>query len=1055
MKKLFTLMVMTVVLGALSAAAGSVYWEGFNYYSNGYGVINQSGGKWLPWGADPNCLDNSITNVPARFANTLSLTQLGASGSQYRESISPLPNDAFKYSTRASVTFSLLVPTNTLSSDYYLYFCAGDIVTTNSSYGSCGPGAIVVNWIMDNPSAPTASLHLWNDLIYAKIGDVTKGAWHEIRMDLLKTGVGPTGGVVTISVDNRTIGSAPFPLLNIDAVDNGKFNWLDFYCGTGNDIMYVDNIIVNDQPLDLVATNFYVAVTGSDANDGLTAATAWRNLSYALNQVCYLGAQLNPGSVVSATVAQPVPTNNWVAINVGTGVYVDVANCPSLDLPPMDVYRLGYNTNTPATAEEVLCHNFLLIRGAGIGKTTFVQTYTNQFKFKVYSRFFRLEDCTVQGLSDASVSFFNNIVQLRPVTGMGIDYRIERVQVCHAASEPGTLTGQRTGLGFFENWQRMRNKVARGCLFNNVGAGLLNYNNLNQFPMLAENCTFADLPGNYGARGNGIICEGAGGIVKNCLFVNIATNATATDRGHAVCAWPILTANLNTAFSDVILMDNNMYNIGLGGVNYIEQNVGAAYIRNLDLQTFDPVVLQTLDDMPYRAGLGNVGYKAARGGTYYIDQKSPLVRDGGAVGSSWASAYRSVSYPVSLLNQTPPLSDATYPVTFYLRGFFTNQFTASNGNPVVGRGLQYAGDYVSFIGESPTNTLIYKSSAFRTETGSDGRNLTIYPVSKVSCTVRNMSLVSEYWAGDYSLGAYRNWDTKSYLSNVYVAVLHFNTNTLAVTPTETKVTAANSASGNPRLEAMDSCFDGGYVGFRASDGPLTQKFTRCTFKGIYSPTGDSLGGYGVLVGGGGRSVQLDKCIMGASDKGAVYVGGTSTLMGDDNIVYGNGTTGVVLEVGAIDLLTNSKMVNPLLATYAAHSLASPYRATGYGWAYRPLEPLNSSWPMAGRNKQRQGWYTNGAPLTVAGILWTNASAAAAGSMWDCGMKLGSTATDGQRVFAAVNPVAANNQATLLALDASTGTTIWNGVLGGAGRYCYGTPAVGETMVYIAEVSDGA
>ena len=210
----------------------------------------------------------------------------------------------------------------------------------------------------------------------------------------------------------------------------------------------------------------------------------------------------------------------------------------------------------------------------------------------------------------------------------------------------------------------------------------------------------------------------------------------------------------------------------------------------------------------------------------------------------------------------------------------------------------------------------------------------------------------------------------------------------------------------------------------------------------------------MLIVGGGKSVQLDKCIMGASDKGAVFVGNTSTLFGDDNIVYGNGTTGVVNEGTGVDLLTNSKMANPLLATYAALSLASPYRATGYGWAYRPLEPLNSSWPMAGRNKQRQGWYTNGAPLTVAGILWTNASATAGADIWGTGMKLGSTATDGQRVFAAVNPVAANNQATLLALDASTGTTIWNGVLGGAGRYCYGTPAVGESMVYIGEVLDG-
>ncbi len=1057
MKKLFAFLVMAVVLCALSASAGSVYWEGFNYYSNGYGVINQSGGKWLPWQGPNNSKDNSVTNAPARFANTLRLTQLDGAGG-FSEVWSMFPQDAFQYCPQVSVTFSFFVPAATLSDNFSLYFCSGDIATTNSSYGSSGPGGISINGV--TPGAATASVVYDNEYLAggALVGNVSKEAWHDLRMDLTKPLVGTTGSIF-FTLDGRPIGSTIFPLQNVNNTITGLFNVLDFYAN-GNDIMYIDNIIVEDRPVDLVATNFYVAVTGNDANDGLTAATAWRNLSHALDKLCYLGAQMNPGAVVSSTVAQPVPTNNWIAINVGTGLYIDVANCPSIDVPPRDVYRLGYDTNVPAVNAEVMCHNFLLIRGAGIGKTTFVQTFVNEFKFKVYARFFRLEDCTVQGLSDASIGFFNNIIQMRPVNGMGIDYRVERVQVCHAASEPGTLTGQRTGLGFFENWQRLRNKVARGCLFNNVGAGLLNYNNLNQYPMLAENCTFADLPGDYGGRGNGIICEGAGGIVKNCLFVNIGTNATAADRGHAVSAWPILTANLNTAFSDIILIDNNMVNIGLGGANYIEQQVGAAYIRNLDQQTFAPVVLQTLDDMPYRAGLGNIGYKAARGGTYYIDQKSPVLRDGGAIGSSWATAYRSVSVPVSLLNQAPPLSDATYPVTFNIRGFFTNQFTASNGNPIVGRGLQYAGDYVSFIGDNPTNTMLYKSSAFRNETGSDGRNLTIYPASKQSCTIRNMSLVAEYWfppgaAGGYSLGAFRNWDTKSYLSNVYVHALHCDTNTMVVSDDEAQVTAAISISGAPRLEAEDSCFDGGYNGFRANDNTLTQKFTRCTFRGTYRATGDALGGYGILLVGGGRNVMVDKCILGASDKGAVYVGSTAVVMGDDNIVYGNGTTGVVLEAGAIDLLTNSKTFDPLLGTYDGHKYGSPYRTTGYGWAYRPLGLANSSWPMAGRNKQRQGWYTNGAPLTVAGILWTNASAAAAGSMWDCGLKLGSTATDGERVFAALNPVAANSQATLLALDPSTGTTIWNGVLGGAGRYGYGTPAVGETMVYIAEVSDGA
>jgi hypothetical protein len=695
--------VITLVVSAGAAFAGVVYWEGFNYYSNGHDIVEQSDGKWVPWGGPDNSDGNVVTNYPARFANTLRLTQLDAGNAGFSEICSAFAEDTFAYMSRASVTFSMYVPTATVNDDFYLWFCSGDMGETNSAYTASGPGGIVVNWTGDSPAAPTASLHLWNDLTFAKVADITKGAWHDVRMDLYKFGVGTTGGVVGITIDGTYKGFTYFPLANVDNITNGKFNWLDFYA-MGDDIMYIDNIVVQDIPVDIEATNFYVSMSGNDGNDGLTPGTAWRNLSTAINNLC------NPASVSNNMIAVPVPTNKWVVINVGTGVYLDVANNPTMDAAPRDVYRFGYEATNPTQRSETWCHNFLLIRGAGIDKTIFVQTYLNEFKFKVFSRFFRLEDCAIQAASDAAVSFYNDVVQMRPADGLGIDYRVERVRVYHTAATPGTLSGQRGGIGFIEAWQHMRNKVVRGCVLNNLGSGVKNFNNVSLYPLLVENCVFMNLPGDYGARGNGLIFEGAGGWVKNCQFVNIGVNATGTDRGHAIEAWPIVGANLTKAFSDIMLESNNFYNIGVGGTNYLVQQVNASFIRDFDTQSFNP-------------------------------------------------------------------------------------------------------------------------------------------------------------------------------------------------------------------------FD-------------------------------------------------------------------------------------------------------------------------------PFNPLADIWSTAGRNNQRQGWYTNGVVLTVATILWTNDSAKGAGDLWGSGIRLGSAVTDGEKLYAAVCPAAVNNNAGLLALDPANGTSIWKAVLGGAGRYLNGTPAVGGSMVYIGEILDG-
>jgi outer membrane protein assembly factor BamB len=124
--------------------------------------------------------------------------------------------------------------------------------------------------------------------------------------------------------------------------------------------------------------------------------------------------------------------------------------------------------------------------------------------------------------------------------------------------------------------------------------------------------------------------------------------------------------------------------------------------------------------------------------------------------------------------------------------------------------------------------------------------------------------------------------------------------------------------------------------------------------------------------------------------------------------------------------------------------------------YQVQDPPDTPWPLCGNNKQRQGWYTNGLPLLSAMIVWSNITQTTApGGIWYSQIRVGSGVTDGQRFYIAVNPALVNNNATLLALDLVMGTSIWNGVLGGANNYANGTPAVSPNSVYIGEsTSDG-
>jgi len=389
MKTLVNLVVAVACLLAIAALpcrAGYVYWETFNYYSNGYGVSEQSAGKWMPWKGAANSDDALISNAPPRYAGNLRLSQaeaIGAAG--FQEVVSYFP-DTFAYAQRARLRMSLNYQGGAKNSDFYLWMCSGDATMLETAYDNSGPGGLIVNW-SGLGSGGMVPLHIWNTFGIWKIADITSGEWHDIQYDIVKNQSGITGGLVGFTIDGTYIGAVPFPLQLQNSIISNVVNAFDFYA-IDDDLLLIDNIVIEDIPVDINATNFYVAATGSDANDGTTPATAWATLGHALTALEGIGIQLNPTAFVTPTQAQPLPTQNWAVINVGTGMYVGEKN---LTADTLDIYRYGYSNTTPIVRNEQL-HNFLLVKGAGIGKTIFVdQLCSNDAKFKVYSRWARLE----------------------------------------------------------------------------------------------------------------------------------------------------------------------------------------------------------------------------------------------------------------------------------------------------------------------------------------------------------------------------------------------------------------------------------------------------------------------------------------------------------------------------------------------------------------------------------------------------------------------------------------------------------------------------------------
>jgi len=116
-------------------------------------------------------------------------------------------------------------------------------------------------------------------------------------------------------------------------------------------------------------------------------------------------------------------------------------------------------------------------------------------------------------------------------------------------------------------------------------------------------------------------------------------------------------------------------------------------------------------------------------------------------------------------------------------------------------------------------------------------------------------------------------------------------------------------------------------------------------------------------------------------------------------------------------------------------------------------PVSNSWSLCNANKQRQGWSTNGTPLTSVAIKWTNTTVNAAAMLWGGTPKLGSAVTDNERLYISVGSVAENNDANLLALDLATGNNLWDQKISSV--YAIGTPAVTEDRVYAGEINDAA
>lgn len=999
--------------------AGYIYWETFNYYSNGYGVVDQSEGKWMPWMGPANSDDALISNSPPDYAGNLRLSQAEAiGGAGFQEVVSYFP-DVFSFASRARVRFSINYIGGAKNKDFYLWVCSGDPTTLETAYTDSGPGALIVNWTGPEPNG-TVPLHFWNDFGIWKIGSIPSGQWNEIQYDLVKNQVSITGGTVGFTINGTYVGAVPFPLRLQDSVVSNVVNAFDFYA-IDDDLLLVDNIVIEDIPVDIIATNFYVSVTGSDANDGTTPATAWATLGHALTQLESIGLQLNPDAFVTTSIAQPLPTQRWCVINLSTGMFVGEKNIIG---DTLDIYRLGYsNTPAPLVRDERL-HNFLIIRGAGIGKTFIVDVAcSNDAKFKIYSRWVRLEDFTLwaTGLGGGE-TFFLDPIHFRPVDGLAMDFRVERVQVCLAPSAPPELLGNRAGVSFLAFWQDCRNKVVRGCLFNNVGIGVKNYNNVSRYPVLVENCTFADLEGAaFSGRGIGVLCEGAGGWVRNCLFVNITTNAPDPTRGIGVQTWGIAAANLKTAFSQVFLNDNNMFNIGANGINYTAQQANASYIFSKDI--YQQPILETVDGIPYRCGAGNIGFMSGLQ-PVYVDPAAP---GDVTLGHTPATAFKTI--PAALARHRGGLSKTEMASIRLLNGVHFNPANSSWNNFLM---LRVFPNFLELRGQDVAGTVIFFTNAGASYAGI---NLSGNGTVLRDLTVRRGDLIT---AWSWFAGLVESWFGQDVvISNVQIL----------------QPGAGNSAQpcihfygGNNRRVYHTLCY-GGTVGVGANVANVTSYFRNCTFVNN-NGAGDASGRAAISMLDAGQLAFAEKCIFHNITNVARPGNAAATIVAHDSV------TNLIVEFQAAGspgtaIASALFAADPQFQTYQGRQFAS--KVQGYGWFNLPEEPFPSSWPMAGRNKQRQGWYTNGVPLTAATILWTNASAYASVDMWSSGTKLGSAVTDGERVFVQVNAVAANNYATLLALDPATGTTVWSVTLGGSGMNAHGTPAVGDNLVYYGEV----
>jgi len=114
-------------------------------------------------------------------------------------------------------------------------------------------------------------------------------------------------------------------------------------------------------------------------------------------------------------------------------------------------------------------------------------------------------------------------------------------------------------------------------------------------------------------------------------------------------------------------------------------------------------------------------------------------------------------------------------------------------------------------------------------------------------------------------------------------------------------------------------------------------------------------------------------------------------------------------------------------------------------------PVSNSWSLCNGNKQRQGWYTNGTPLTSVAVMWSNTTVQSAGMLWGGAPKLGSAVTDNERLYISVGAVAANSDGNLLALDLNTGNNLWTCKL--TSIYAIGTPVVSDDRVFASEMGD--